>query len=341
MAAFSPGRPYTAAPVAPPHAKFPRRRTILAALSTAVIGSLALASSASAGIFLPDSAGSPNADNIRTLYILLAILGLFIFVGVEGLLIYCMVKFKARRGATAAQIHGNTRLEIGWTVGAAVILLFITVFTFIKLSGITHPASSEIDANGNRIASANSPDSNLYAATDQPAPPRGRPTMNIKVNGQQYIWKYDYPGPKRVFSYVDMVVPVGMTVTLDITSVDVAHSWWIPALGGKADAVPGYVNKNWFRIPLDALKPGQKQVVFHGNCAELCGRNHANMVGNVIGMRYADWKRWYDGKATEIQTAQQDAAKERKQLEQSQGSEASGGGAPTAGAANFEGNASP
>jgi cytochrome c oxidase subunit 2 len=315
----------------------PRRKALAAVLPIAVIGSLALAPSAFAGIFLPESGGSPNADNIRTLYILLAILALFIFIGVEGLLIYSMMKFRARRGATAAQIHGNTRLEIGWTVGAAVILLFITVFTFVKLNGITHPAASDIDASGKPVASAISPDSNLYAATDQPAPPGGSASMNIRVNGQQYIWKYDYPGAEHVFSYVDMVVPVGMTVTLDITAVDVAHSWWIPSLGGKADAIPGYVNKSWFKIPADAIKPGQKQVVFHGQCAELCGRNHANMVGNVIGMRFADWKAWYQRKATEIKSAQRDAAKERAQLQQQQGSTSSGGAAGTAGQADFGG----
>ena len=292
-----------------------------------------------AGIFLPESGGSPNADGIRTLYVLIAILALIIFIGVEGLLIYSMLKFRARRGATAAQIHGNTQLEIGWTVGAAVILLFITVFTFIKLGGIKDPAASDIDAQGNPVAQIGHSSDNLYAATDQPPPPGGSARMNITVNGQQYIWKYDYPGQEKVFSYVDMVVPVGMTVTLDITSVDVAHSWWIPALGGKADAIPGYVNHTWFKIPADAIKPGQSQVVFHGQCAELCGRNHANMIGNVIGMRYADWKRWYDQKARDIQQAKKDAATERQQLERQQGQgAASSGGAPTSGGS---GNANP
>ena len=69
-----------------------------------------------------------------------------------------------------------------------------------------------------------------------------------------------------------MVVPVDTTVTLDITSQDVAHSWWIPKLGGKFDAIPGYTNKTWFKIP--AKNAG---TVYSGQCAELCGRNHANM----------------------------------------------------------------
>jgi cytochrome c oxidase subunit 2 len=110
-----------------------------------------------------------------------------------------------------------------------------------------------------------------------------------------------------------------MTVTLDIESVDVAHSWWIPQLGGKMDAIPGYTNKLWFKIPVDAIKEGQDSVVYKGQCAELCGRNHADMLARVIGLRYDDWKTWYDDKATQLQQAQDDAAAERKKLDASQG----------------------
>jgi cytochrome c oxidase subunit 2 len=326
--------------VAPQLPKSGRRLRALAAVLPVALGlPLALAPSAFAGIFVPDSAGSPNADAIRTLYILIALLGLVVFIGVEGILVYSMVKFRARKGETAAQIHGNTRLEIGWTVGAAVILVFITVFTFVLLDNIKNPAASDIGASGQPVASTASSDT-LYAATDQPPPPAGSARMNIRVNGQQYIWKYDYPGSEGVFSYVDMVVPVGMTITLDITSVDVAHSWWIPPLGGKADAIPGYVNHTWFKIPLDAIKPGQKQVVYHGQCAELCGRNHANMIGNVVGLRYADWKAWYRRKASDIKAAQGAAAKQRAALEKAQGGQTTGQAPNTAGGANFGGSES-
>ena len=109
-----------------------------------------------------------------------------------------------------------------------------------------------------------------------------------------------------------MVVPVGMTVLLDITADDVVHSWWIPKLGGKMDAVPGYTNKTWFRIPPDAIPEGQKQVVFTGQCAELCGRNHANMYGRVIGMRMADYKKWYADKVQQVKTARTDVAEQQK-----------------------------
>jgi cytochrome c oxidase subunit II len=212
----------------------------------------------------------------------------------------------------AAQIHGNTRLEVGWTVGAGVILIFITIFTFIMLPDIKNPPASDIDANGNPVTASNV----LYASTDQPDPPKGSASINIDVDGQQYVWRYQYPkSEKDVFSYIEMVVPVGMTITLDIRADDVIHSWWIPKLGGKMDAVPGYTNKTWFKIPESAIPEGKNSVVYDGQCAELCGRNHANMIGRVIGLRYPDYKAWVDRKAQEIKSAREQAAKSREEID--------------------------
>src|SRR5215207_6117883 len=134
---------------------------------TAALAGLALApAAASAGVFFPERGGSENADKIWTLYLLIFILAWIVFLGVAGALLWAMIKFRARprRNMVAAQIHGNTRLEIGWTVGAFVILVFITVFTFITLPGIKNPAASDIDENGNPVTASNV----LYAATDQP-----------------------------------------------------------------------------------------------------------------------------------------------------------------------------
>jgi cytochrome c oxidase subunit 2 len=288
------------------------QRRLLRALLIALAATLIAAPAAHAGLFFPEAGGSPNADSIKTLYIMVFILALFIFIGVEGTLLYSLFKYKARRGRTAAQIHGNTKLEVGWTVGAFVILVFITFFTFIKLGDIKNPKPSLVDANGNPVAQTGT----LYAATDQ-KPPKGE-YMTIAVNGQQYVWRYGYPGKERLLAYTDMVVPVGMTVVLDITADDVAHSWWIPQLGGKQDAVPGYVNKSWFRIPLDAIPEGQTQVVYEGQCAELCGRNHANMYGRVIGMRMADYKKWYAGQVADLKAAQKAVAGQQEALNKQQ-----------------------
>jgi cytochrome c oxidase subunit 2 len=275
------------------------------ALAPALLALLVSAVPAGAGFILPESGGgSQPARDIQTLYVIVLLIAAVVFVGVEGVLIYCLVKYRARKGRVAAQIHGNTRLEIGWTVGAAVILVFLTVATFVMLPGIKNPAASDIDANGNPVA-ANA----AFASTDQEAPPKGA-SMNIAVDGMQYVWRFAYPsiGGKKVYSFTNMYVPVGMTVTLDIRSNDVQHSWWIPALGGKMDALPGYTNKTWFKV----TEPGE----WPGQCAELCGRNHANMYAKVIALPYDDWKAWYDRQATDIAAAEQAAAEGRKRFGQ-------------------------
>ena len=104
------------------------------------------------------------------------------------------------------------------------------------------------------------------------------------------MWRYTYPdgdanNVSTAFAYKEMVVPANTTVTLDITGQDVAHSWWIPKLGGKFDAVPGYTNYTWFK----ARKAG---AVYRGQCAELCGRNHANMLADVRAVTPTAFKAW-------------------------------------------------
>ena len=282
------------------------------ALPAALLALLLTAVPASAGILFPEAGGgSKQAEDIRTLYGIIFVLGLIVFIGVEGVLIWCLVKYRARRGRVAAQIHGNTKLEIGWTVGAAVILVFLTIATFVMLPGIKNPAGSDIDVNGNPIA-ANA----AFASTDQRKPPDGE-AMNIQVNGKQYVWQFTYPGEEKVFSYTRMYVPVGMTITLDIRSDDVQHSWWIPALGGKMDALPGYTNKTWFKV----TEPGS----YRGQCAELCGRNHANMLAEVVALPFEDWQAWYDREAQEIEDAEQFAADEQEKLRQAEGEAATQG----------------
>jgi cytochrome c oxidase subunit 2 len=282
----------------------PRPKTLLRrALTPAVLALLASAAPAAAGLILPEAGGgSKQAEDTQTLYVIVLVIAAIVFVGVEGVLFYCLFKYRARKGRVAAQIHGNTRLEVGWTVGAAVILVFLTVATFVMLPGIKDPAASDIDLNGNPVA-ANA----AFASTDQAAPPKGI-AMKINVDGMQYVWRFDYPriDGKEVYSFTNLYVPVGMTVTLDIRSNDVQHSWWIPALGGKMDALPGYTNKTWFKVTEEGEWPGQ--------CAELCGRNHANMYAKVIGMKYEDWRAWYDRQASDIVAAEKAAAEGRKEF---------------------------
>lgn len=275
-----------------------------AVLGLALAAALALAPAAWAGAILPQSGGSPNADRISTLYQVALYIAIVIFILVEGALVYSVVKFRARRGAVAAQIRGNTRLEVGWTVGAALILVVLAVLTFATLNSIQNPENS--GAAGYRLASSGV----LYATLDRQLPPNGK-SLNIQVNGQQYLWRYTYPGGSNnglgaPYAYEEMVVPTDTTVTLDIVSQDVAHSWWIPELGGKFDAVPGYTNHTWFLIH----RPG----LYAGRCAELCGRNHADMVATVRAVSPTQFEAWLTQRRSDIDAANKAAAASRAKL---------------------------
>jgi len=265
---------------------------------------LVIAPAAMAGILLPESGGSANADQISSLYKITLYVALVIFVGVEGVLIYALYTFRARKGNVAAQIHGNTRLEIGWTLGAAVILVVLGAVTFTKLDSIRNPPNS---GPGGLALTAGVD----YATTDALRPPNGK-SLNIQVNGQQYVWRFTYPGGKLAnglddpYTYEKMVVPTNTTVTLDIVSQDVVHSWWIPELGGKFQAVPGYPNHTWFKIS----KPG----IYRGQCAFLCGRLHARMLAEVDAVTPAEYTAWLTRQKTAITAANTAAAAARASL---------------------------
>ncbi len=103
-------------------------------------------------------------------------------------------------------------------------------------------------------------------------------------------------------------------MTLDIEAQDVAHSWWIPALGGKFDAIPGHTNFTWFKVP----EPG----IYKGQCAELCGRNHADMVATVRAIEPAEFRTWLADKKAEIEAADKLAQERREQIAEEQAADA-------------------
>ena len=283
----------------------PAKNSLLFAL-VLVAASLLPASSAFADLIAPQSGGgTPNAEAIRSLYLWIFGLGCVVFFGVGGLLIWTVMKYRSSKGAVAVRVHGNNRLEIGWTVGAALLLVLISVVTFLKLDQIKNPPNSSANglATPKNVAFASGP--------AKPAlPPNGR-SLDIDVNGQQYVWRYTYADTdtnnlNNVFSYEQMVVPTDTTVTLNIRAQDVQHSWWIPELGGKFDAVPGYTNYTWFKIS----EPG----VYKGQCAELCGRGHATMIASVKAVSPDEFKLWYANQKAAISSAEKQAATARNAL---------------------------
>jgi cytochrome c oxidase subunit II len=258
-------------------------RRLALALLAVLAASLVAATGAMAGAITPESGGSPNANDIASIYRIAGYIAIFVFLAVEIGLLYSLFRFAYRRGRVAAQIRGNTSLEIGWTVAAALILVVLTIVTFAKLSGVkTPPAQGGV-----------APASAAAAQLRRPAP-RGGARLHVDVNGQQYVWRFTYPN--GAYAYEEMVVPVNTTVLLDIRAQDVIHSWWIPKLGGKFDAVPGpYVNRTWFRI--------SRPAVYRGQCAELCGRNHANMMARVKAVPVAQYRRWVQRQKQAIDSA--------------------------------------
>ena len=167
-----------------------------------------------------------------------------IFVIVEGALVAFIIKYRSRtndRTDEGVQVHGHTRLEIIWTVIPVLILCVIGIVVFVELPNISS------------------------------APAAANP-LRVTVEGHQYYWQFDYPNGAR--SINDLYVPVGRVVDLKIVSSDVVHSWWIPELGGKIQALPGITNHTWFQA--------DKAGTYVGQCAELCGLYHAAMEARVI-----------------------------------------------------------
>lgn len=278
-----------------------RRHTALIALAVAIAIGLLAAPAAVADLLTPESGGSPNADSIDSLYKIVLYVAVVIFVAVEGTLIWSLVKYRARRGGPdAAQVHGNTPLELGWTVGAALILVVLTAVTFVYLGDIENPPDSGPGGLAGGVE---------VATIDQPQPPGGADeALEIAVNGLQYLWRYDHPS--GAVDYYELVVPTQTTVVLNLTASDVIHSWWIPKLGGKMDAVPGYVNKTWFKID----EPG----VYRGQCAELCGSGHADMRAAVRAVPASEYEAYVERQQRELQAAREALAQQRREREQSE-----------------------
>ena len=235
-------------------------------LAPAVLCALLLAAPAIAGNggVAPVEPASPNAERISDSYYWVAIFTGAIFLLVQTTLILFIVRYRRRRRARSedgAQVHGNTKLEIAWSVAPVLILVAIGTFVFYKLPGIENVPSA--NAEGGRV--------------------------DVSVRGYRFYWNYTYPN--GVIAVDQLRAPVGQNVRLELTApdFDVIHSWWIPALGGKRDAIPGNPNETWF----NAKAPG----IYRGQCAELCGIQHAEMKATVEAMPREEFESWLEDEA--------------------------------------------
>jgi cytochrome c oxidase subunit II len=235
----------------------PRRRLLAAVLALPlVLGACA----ANAPLDTLQPAGS-ESRTIHNLVVPVFLIAGVVFVLVQGGVLYVVWKFRRREGddELPEQVHGNTKLEVGWTILPAVVLAFVAVFT----------VSTIIDL-------ANQPDD----------------ALEVQVIGNQWWWEYRYDlngdgAFDEIVTATDLVIPAGEPVNLSITSRDVIHSFWIPSLNGKKDAVPGRLHP----LTIHADEPG----VYWGQCTEFCGLSHAYMQMRVVALEPGEFETWAQG----------------------------------------------
>lgn len=232
-----------------------------------------LALSACGGPEYPNSTFNHTSDlntSIDALWDRMLFLGTLVFVFVETALIVTIIRFRKRPGGPAAkQIHGNTVLEVTWTIIPALILLLIAVPTVKTIFKTQAPA------------------------------PAG--SLTVEVTGHQWWWEFKYP-EYGITTANEVYVPVGRPVNFVLRTSDVIHSFWIPQLGGKRDLIANRTNYLWFTPNADLGTQA-----FNGFCTEYCGTSHANMRIRLFTVQPDEFESWARHQATIAQPAQPDS----------------------------------
>jgi cytochrome c oxidase subunit II len=219
----------------------------------------------------PVEAESPNAERIADLYWFVSFWAALVLLAVAVPLTIFVIRYRSRgraRTVEGPQIHGSTRLEIAWTLVPVVILLFVVAFTFYKLPGIT--LEDEAQAGD----------------------------LRIRIEGRQFYWQYRYPN--GVIAIDRLVAPQDRLILLEITAPenDVNHSYWVPGIGGKFDAIPGRTTETGFQADEVGL--------YEGQCAEFCGIQHAEMLAEVEVKPADEFDSWLQEQAQAQQAGSSD-----------------------------------
>jgi cytochrome c oxidase subunit II len=219
----------------------------------------------------PESAHSPNAEDMTTLYWVMFAIGVILLVAINGALIGLAVRYRRSRGREPRRLQSRGRIQL--LAGGGFAALGAVIFVL----GVTVTDSTR--------------DVELASA----AP------LEIKASGQQWIWRYEYPD--GTFSYYQLVVPADTPVVLNLVSTDVVHRWWVPGLSAKADAVPGSTNSTWFKVDSDELGDNG-EADFEGASYAFSGPSYATMRTQVRVLPTAEYQAWLKTQADEIAAAQ-------------------------------------
>ena len=222
----------------------------------------------------PVEPASTTAEGIDDLYVFIGVFAVLVLLSVMVPLALILGRYRERglpRDADGPQIRGNTRLELLWTAIPLAIVLTLSGFSLYKAGDIDDPEPSQAQALGSGGAGG------------------GAEELVVTVEGRQFYWRYVYPNGAVAIDRLRL--PVDRLSSLQITAPawDVVHSYWIPALGGKRDAIPGQVNELKY-VPT-------RTGVFDGKCGELCGLQHAAMVFDAEVLAQDEFDRWVEDAA--------------------------------------------
>lgn len=215
---------------------------------------------------------SPGTDQIDTLLWIGFVVGAILIAAVNVGLIYALRRFRAKRGTEPSQITGGRgiQLQVGGALGAFALVLLVLGIVYTE-------KAQEAPATG---------PAGLQASDSEP--------LRIEATGQQWLWRYDYPN--EAFSYYKLVVPVDTEVELELVSTDVVHTWDVPELAGKRDAVPGKTNHVAFRA--------DEVGTYFGQSATLSGQGYAAMRTEVEVVSPEEYEAFVEAEKEDIQTAQ-------------------------------------
>jgi cytochrome c oxidase subunit 2 len=264
-----------------------RRGTLFAASVSAVL--LAIPQTASATPLWPDPPNSPIAQIVLDLFLVVFIVGLISVIG------YTLALLGAGRAEVDPDAPETTESSAKGALTAGIVLF--VVFAVIGSFAFAKTTSAEQSKPGRVGFKALTYSAPGLKVAHVVKAPKGA-AYAIRVNAQQFLWRYEYPGVKgqwKTYSYNDLVLPAGVTVLLDFTSSDAEAAWWVPQLGGSVTAMPGYANKVWIRA--------DKLGVFQGAGTVVNGTNYANQVTTVQVVDPKLFARWVLGKHLQIDAA--------------------------------------
>ncbi|MGI9558024.1 MAG: cytochrome c oxidase subunit II [Solirubrobacterales bacterium] len=259
------------------------RALLLAGLLVALAAPLAHGSA-----ITPPTPESPNASDIESSYLVTLIVFIIVVVLVNAALVYAAVRFRARgrNDSRPRPARRRSPLKVSSVLAVVAGALFAVGVVFAE-------RASDVESSGPDGLQASS----ARTAQLDIAPPVADATpLTIQVSGQQWLWRYAYPDENNTFSFYELVVPVDTTVILELTSTDVVHTWWVPALGGKFQVEPGQTSRTWFKA--------EREGVFDGQSAQFSGPGYASMRARVRVVSPTDYNAWLSQQSQNISEAQ-------------------------------------